>query len=59
MLSVTMLLEEEKDWEEGGERWVGWSVKALVEFGLWSGGDAHPPQTLLINVMSMVQWMFV
>ena len=54
ILSVTMLLEEKGEWEGGGEKWVGWSVKALVGFGLWSGGDAHPPQTLT-DVMPMMQ----
>ena len=53
MLSVTMLLEEEG--EGGGEKWVGWSAKALVGFGLWFGGDGQPPQNL-INVMPMMQW---
>ena len=62
MLSVTMwkgvLLEEEEGGE--GEKWVGWSAKALVGFGLWFGGDGQPPQNLS-NVMPMMQWrwMFV
>ena len=53
---MTMLLEEEG--EGGGEKWVGWSAKALVGFGLWFGGDGQPPQNL-INVMPMMQWMWM
>ena len=46
MVSVTMweggLVKE----EEGGGKWVGLSAKALVGFGLLSGGDSRHPQTL-------------
>ena len=59
MLPVTMC--RERFLEEGGgggENWVGWSGKALVGFGLLSGGDDQPPQTL-INVIPMMQWMWM
>ena len=54
MLPVTMC--RERFLEEGGgggEKWVVWSAKALVGFGLLSGGDDQPPQTL-INVIPMM-----
>ena len=46
MLSVTMWEGRLVKGVGGGGKWVGLSAKALVGFGLLSGGDSRHPQTL-------------